>query len=286
MKYIIFLITLVTLISCKPETESGHGQDAQIAEVQSTPGAQEVLEQLKGLSPEQGVGVVKEAIQKNFDGGLTEKAADIISNVLYNFDDEKSIQVYAPAFLEMAKGKQGIENFYAGLEAAFLTKYPQGDYSQTIKDGSTISTLLTNKADLINNKNFNRFSVPDAKDYIELSEAYALISPRDEDAGAQLIKAGNTAKSIPGYAAKAVALYDWLLAKQPNHPKAGQALFLKAFTYDNELKKPDVAAQLYKEFIEKFPKDDFADDAQLLLENVGKTDQEFYETIVKKKEKK
>jgi TolA-binding protein len=148
---------------------------------------------------------------------------------------------------------------------------------------STIATLIANKANLINNPNFNRFSVPDAKDYIEMSEAYALVSPRDPQAGDQLVKAGNQAKAIDGYAAKAVVMYDWLIEKQPNHSKAAQALFLKAFTYDNELKKTDTAEKYYKEFIAKYPNDDFADDAQLLLDNIGKTDQEFYESIVKKK---
>ena len=284
MKYLCFFILLVLFIGCKNEDKREPAQD--IDQINSTASAKDVLEQLKDASIEDGTNLVTEAIRENFDTGLPEKAQDIISNVLYNFDSEEQIKAYGVAFLKEADGKAGVRNFHKAFKSAFVTKYPQDPYSATASNMSTIDELLTNKADLINNPNFNRFSVPDAKEYIEMSEAYALVSPRDEVAGSQLIKAGNTAKSIPGYAAKAVMMYDWLITKQPDHPKAGQALFLKAFTYDNELKKPETAKRLYEEFIAKYPTDDFADDAQLLLQNVGKTDQEFYESIVKKKGEK
>ena len=199
---------------------------------------------------------------------------------------EKYIKELIPIFLHFAMDKEGTQSLFQGVQAAFVSKYPQHDYSRKVSDVNTITTLLENKAEMINNPNFNRFSIPDALDYVAMSEGYMFVSPKDEDAGSQIIKAGNTAKSIRGYGAKAVVLYDWLLQKQPDHPKAGQALFLKAFTYDNELNKKDVAEKLYKQFIATYPDDDFADDAQLLLDNLGKTDQEFYETIVKKKVKK
>ncbi len=285
MKYILFVVCGLVLFSCKEEKKISASDNADL--INSTMSAKEVLVELQNLSGSEAdqVKLFSEAIKENFNADLDEKAVYIFCNVLYNFDDENSIMQYAPIFLHLAQGRSAIANFYAGIKSAYVTKYPQSEYSKKVTESKTIATLLTNKAELINNNNFNRFSVEDAKDYIELSETYALVSPRDKDAGSQLIKAGNTAKNIKGYGAKAVELYDWFLAKQPDHPKAGQALFLKAFTYDNELKEPVTAEKLYKEFIEKYPDDDFVDDAELLLKNIGKTDQEFYESIVKQKNK-
>ena len=48
-------------------------------------------------------------------------------------------------------------------------------------------------------------------------------------------------------------------------------LFFKGFVYENMLKDLDKARETYLQFIEKYPKDDFADDAQMALLNLGKT---------------
>jgi len=73
---------------------------------------------------------------------------------------------------------------------------------------------------------------------------------------------------------KAVNLYDRIYTQYPNYEKAAQALFLKAFTYDNDLNDKGTARALYEEFLKKYPNDDFADDTQFLLNNLGKNDEE------------
>jgi|GEM_PF-6505905 len=289
MKHLFLFVFVLMIFSCAPNGEqaSDNTSEDQPASVETTTATDAMLamKRQEGDLPGQ-TKTLSDALKENFDGGYDEKAVDVFTNVMVNFPSEEQIQSFVPVFLSMAKDKESIESFYTGTLTAFVTKYPQHEFSSTVGSVKTISETLENKAELINNPNFNRFSVEDAKDYIEMSEGYMIVSPRDPVAGAQIVKAGNQAKSIRGYAAKAVVLYDWLLRMQPDHPKAGQALFLKAFTYDNELNKKDQAKKLYAEFIKKYPDDDFADDAQLLLDNIGKTNQEFYESIVKKKGEK
>lgn len=68
----------------------------------------------------------------------------------------------------------------------------------------------------------------------------------------------------------------------PNIPvtqELDKRFFLEAFTYDNELKEVDVARQLYEQFIDKFPKDELADDAKFLLKNLGKSDDEILQEL-------
>ena len=111
-----------------------------------------------------------------------------------------------------------------------------------------------------------------ARNYVDVCEAYALTHPNDPKSADYLHKAAETARAIRTIP-KALALYDWILEKYPNHDKAPQALFLKAFTYDNNLNDVENARENYEAFLAKYPEDDFADDTKFLLENLGKTDE-------------
>lgn len=112
-----------------------------------------------------------------------------------------------------------------------------------------------------------------ANDYIRTCELFSLLKPQDGLSPDYLHKAGETARAIRAFP-KAVAIYDKIYADYPTYEKAAQALFLKAFTYDNDLGDKATAKVLYEEFLQKFPNDDFADDTQFLLANLGKDDEE------------
>lgn len=112
-----------------------------------------------------------------------------------------------------------------------------------------------------------------ANDYIRVCELYALLQPKNDQSPEYLHKAGETARAVRAFP-KAVAIYDWIYTQFPNYEKAAQALFLKAFTYDNDLNDKATAKVLYEEFLNKYPNDDFADDTQFLLSNLGKDDEE------------
>ncbi|MEL7161156.1 MAG: tetratricopeptide repeat protein, partial [Bacteroidota bacterium] len=60
----------------------------------------------------------------------------------------------------------------------------------------------------------------------------------------------------------------------PNFSKAGESLFMLAFTYDEDLDDIDKARATYERFIAEYPNHGFADDAQMLIGNLGKTDEE------------
>ena len=120
-----------------------------------------------------------------------------------------------------------------------------------------------------------------ALNYIKLSEAFALLNPNEEEAVNHLHRAGETARSILNYK-RAIEIYDWIIRRFPDHSRTAQALFLKAFTLDNNMKKYEEARGLYEAFLEKYPNDDFADDTKFLLENLGKSDEEIIKSFEKK----
>lgn len=123
------------------------------------------------------------------------------------------------------------------------------------------------------NDSLGRIEYRIANDFINSCELHAMLLPQNENSPVFLHKAGETARSIRAYT-KALEFYEWIGEKYPNFEKAPQALFLRAFTLDNDLGRIDDAKVLYEEFLQKYPNDDFADDTQFLLENLGKDDEE------------
>ena len=48
-------------------------------------------------------------------------------------------------------------------------------------------------------------------------------------------------------------------------------MFFKAYIYENQIKNLEKAKEIYLQFIEKYPNDDFAKDAKIALQNLGKS---------------
>jgi len=121
--------------------------------------------------------------------------------------------------------------------------------------------------------------VPEAaKGYINSCELFAELFATDEKAATYLFEGAEKARIIQNYDV-ALGMFDKLLKKFPNHPKAAQSMFLKAFTLDDNLKQFDKAKVIYEAFLAKYPNDDFADDTQFLLKNLGKSDDQIIESF-------
>jgi len=121
--------------------------------------------------------------------------------------------------------------------------------------------------------------------YQTAAEVRALISP-DQTSVKKLLSAGEAARTMKNYP-KAISYFDMVLQKFPQMKGASQALFLKAFTMDNDLKQYDRARGIYEQFLKQYPEDGFADDVQFLLKNLGATNEEIIKQFdAKESEKK
>ncbi|MCP3928702.1 MAG: tetratricopeptide repeat protein [Bacteroidetes bacterium] len=128
------------------------------------------------------------------------------------------------------------------------------------------------------NDSTNKVDIQAAHEYIQACEDFANKYSKHEKSPVLLHKAGETARSIRSFDT-ALSLYKQITTHYPEHEKAAQALFLQAFTLDNDLQKLEEARKLYNLFLEKYPEDDFADDTKFLLENLGKSDEEILKNI-------
>ncbi len=78
---------------------------------------------------------------------------------------------------------------------------------------------------------------------------------------------------------KAVLFFDRIIREYPDYRKVPESMFLKAYVYDNNMQSYDLARKLYTEFIEKYPDNEFADDARVSIQNLGKTPEQIIKEI-------
>ena len=95
-------------------------------------------------------------------------------------------------------------------------------------------------------------------------------------------KAANLSMNM-GDGTKAIELFDKFIEKYPDNPKAAVSLFFKAYIYENQIKNLDKAKEIYLQFIEKYPEGDFTNDAQIALQNLGKSPEQMVREFEEKR---
>lgn len=145
---------------------------------------------------------------------------------------------------------------------------PGSDLEAQIKDVE--KQLFETKNGVIDKK--------EAANIIHLYTQFADQHPQNEKSPQYLFKAADV--SINSFHSDAtVKLFNRILKEYPDFEKAPQALFLKAFTYENYLMNLDSARVSYTLFLEKYPNHNFANDAQVSLNNLGKSPEEIIKSF-------
>ena len=118
-----------------------------------------------------------------------------------------------------------------------------------------------------------------SQEFIELSEQLAGRAPAgDTLAALPLYRAAEVASAL-GNPRRAAALYERIHTQYPTFHRAPESLFMLAFTYDEYLNDLTTARRYYEEFLENYPENGFADDTEVLLRNLGKSDAEILEEL-------
>jgi outer membrane protein assembly factor BamD (BamD/ComL family) len=114
------------------------------------------------------------------------------------------------------------------------------------------------------------FNKEKADSLLSLYDGFIKNNPKDSLAPGYLFKAANIVMNS-GNGPRAIVLFDQYLKDYPDKPKASLCLFFKAFIYENVMQDIDKARETYLLFLEKYPSDDFTNDAEMALMNLGKT---------------
>lgn len=137
---------------------------------------------------------------------------------------------------------------------------------------------------IVNSKTDTSYNVAKAKElvaaYIDFADAFT-----DDTAAATCYYNAAKISMYTGSPKKAIEYFNKVISDYPDYKKMPDCMFQKAFTYDNFLKDFKKAEEAYKAFIKKYPNDDFADDAQSLIDMLGKTDEQIGTELMAKNKK-
>ncbi|NNE29753.1 MAG: tetratricopeptide repeat protein [Saprospiraceae bacterium] len=218
------------------------------------------------------------------DGNRFQQAIPVLGKLLKNYPDSEGAKsgflLLADIYGNKLSNPSLAKPIYTKLLSsdpenaaakAFMAKNPQVEeldvYLESLKN-SFVDTV---------SGNINRTAILDYQRGAWLRG----LTLKDDKTVDWLLSGGETARMVKNNQ-NALDFFDWILQDYSDSPKASQALFLKAFTLDNELNQDEAARPVYEEFLEKYPEDGFADDAKFLLNNLGKTDEEIIQSFQEK----
>jgi tetratricopeptide (TPR) repeat protein len=85
-----------------------------------------------------------------------------------------------------------------------------------------------------------------------------------------------------GKSKEALDLYNQIIFEYPDYVKAPECLFLIGYIYENYFGEYGKARDIYESFLKKYPDHDFADDARISIENLGKSPEELIKSFEEK----
>jgi outer membrane protein assembly factor BamD (BamD/ComL family) len=113
-------------------------------------------------------------------------------------------------------------------------------------------------------KDVTKIDKETAQSLIVASEAFVTQFPQDTAAARVLFKAAEINKGIGEYG-KAIKLWGDVRDKYPTFRRAGDAVFMQAFTFDEDLHDKESAVAYYKKFIDNYPDHPLKSNAGQLL---------------------
>lgn len=152
------------------------------------------------------------------------------------------------------------------VSSLLLTSCGSGPGAEEPLDKDHLSELIQGlQRTLDEQKDQERTDSATARTLAGRVEEYAQRFPKDTLAPKFLFQAATSSRGIGDFE-KAVELWGRISVEYENYRKAPEALFLQAFTLDENLKDTARARQQYETFLERYPKHPLANDARVLLE--------------------
>lgn len=112
-----------------------------------------------------------------------------------------------------------------------------------------------------------------AVEMIEKSQQFSEVSPDDPIGASYLFTAGEVARAIGQYE-EAINIFTKVESNYPKAEKAPHALFMKGFTFEENIKNKDLAKKYYQEFLEKYPEHTLAKEVKQLIEVIDLSPEE------------
>lgn len=108
-----------------------------------------------------------------------------------------------------------------------------------------------------------------ASHYVDYADLY----PNDSNSVEFLFKASDIYMNT-GDPKLTLTIFNKILSQYPDYRNIPIVMFLKGFVYEDQLHDYTNAKKYYLEFLDKYPDSDFADDAIVSINNLGKSPEE------------
>jgi len=142
-----------------------------------------------------------------------------------------------------------------------------------------VSRLLMADFGAVSNAN-GTLDMVASRDFAKIARALSDKYPADTVAAMPLYRSAEVVRAMND-PKRAAEVYRMVTERYPSFSKAPEALFMLAFTYDEDLKDLDAAKATYEKFLAAHPTHSFADDTEMLLKNLGKSDEEILKALEK-----
>ncbi len=146
--------------------------------------------------------------------------------------------------------------------------------------GKKMSAIMDMEKAIFSEENI-MFDRAKANELINTYISFADEFPDAKETPEFLFKAGDMSMNLK-MPQKAIQVFDRVLKNYPDYEKAAQCLFLKGYVYENEIGDLNAAKKIYEDFIAKYPNDEFADDAAVSIQNLGKSPEELIKEFEEK----
>lgn len=125
---------------------------------------------------------------------------------------------------------------------------------------------------------------PDVADKaVLLYSQFVSENPKDSLSSFYLFKSAEMYRAVNN-GENAIKYYQRIADEYPESPKVPVSIFLKAFVYENILMDLAKAKTTYQEYLDKYPDGEFAKDATVLIDNLGKSPEELIKSFEKSNE--
>jgi TolA-binding protein len=295
--YLFLLMTVLTLFACNNEQSQVQAEieaaEKLIDEDPTTENAEALIKKYEDYiskNPEDAATNARYLYRSaalyyrmNRFNGATSALFKLINNYNESETTPMAVMFLGDIQLEKLNNQEIAYSTYQSLIEAFPDSEETKKAIEKLPEGiNDFDARLAYMGENIYNDSLNRIEYRVANAFISSSEIHAVLMPEAEDSPDKLYKAAEVARSVRAFD-KALGLYEIIHERYPDHEKSAQALFMQAFTLDSDMKQIDRAREKYEAFIAQYPEDDFVDDAQVLLENLGKDDEAIIEAITKGK---
>ena len=136
------------------------------------------------------------------------------------------------------------------------------------KDAKKEAAITAIKASEVSlTKDLTKIDPKAATDLIKQYDDFIAAYPKDTLSASMMFKAADISRGIGSFG-KAVKYWGDIGEFFPNSSKVADAMFLQAFTFENDLGDKDQAKHYYQKFLEKYPTHEFAKDAKKALEQI------------------